>query len=187
MIIGSDEKKYLLGLVKQILQACVAEEKSLEELSFAPLPSEQLAEKCGAFVTYYSVTNGKKDLRGCIGFMEGLYPLWETVARMAYSAAFFDTRFSPLKKEELPFIVYEITVLTPFVPCADIAEIELGRHGILFECKGRRAVFLPQVPLEQGWSKTQTFEFLALKAGLSSRAWQDPDAKWYVFEGIVLE
>lgn len=189
MVIGAEEKSYLLNIVKQVLQECVADGKALADLSFTPFPNGEhaaLAQRCGAFVTYHVNKCGVKELRGCIGLMEGLYPLWETVARMAYSAAFHDTRFMPLRKEELPFIEWEITVLTPFEHCADIAEIELGRHGIMFECQGRRSVFLPQVPTEQGWTKEQTLDCLAVKAGLPARSWQDAQAKFFVFEGIVL-
>lgn len=187
MEISAEEKTYLLTVAKRVLAFCVGEGKSLSEVTFPNPPDSKMAEPCGAFVTYHLCRNGKKELRGCIGLMEGLYPLWETVARMAYSAAFHDTRFMPVSKEELPFIECEITVLTPFRPCADISEIELGRHGIMFECRGHRAVFLPQVPLEQGWNKEQTLEFLAMKAGLSARAWQDREAKFSVFEGLVLQ
>lgn len=184
MEITSEEKAYLLDIVALVLGQCVGHGKKLEELSFPPVPSEKLAEKCGAFVTYQK---GKhKELRGCIGYMEGIFPLWETVARMAYAAAFSDTRFFPIEKKELPEITYEITVLTPFEPCAGVDDIEIGKHGILMECSQHRAVFLPQVPLEQGWNKTQTLEFLSLKAGLPKNAWQSSKAKFFVFTGIVL-
>lgn len=187
MEISKEEKAYLLNIVALVLGQCVGMGKKLEELSFPPVPTQQLAEKCGAFVTYHIGKGADKELRGCIGYMEGIYPLWETVARMAYAAAFHDARFFPVGKKELPEISCEITVLTPFEPCVGIDEIEIGRHGILFECSGSRAVFLPQVPMEQGWNKTQTLEFLALKAGLPRNAWQNKNAKFYVFTGIVLE
>lgn len=187
MEFSKQEKKYLLDIVRLVLDSCVGAGNKLEELSFSVVPGPKLAEKCGAFVTYHIKNGSEKELRGCIGHMEGIYPLWETVARMAYSAAFYDTRFLPVEKRELPFIDYEITVLTPFEPCEKIEDIELGTHGILFECSGRRAVFLPQVPTEQGWDKKQTLEFLALKAGLSKNAWQKSEAVFYIFKGIVLK
>lgn len=187
MEISKEEKAYLLDIVALVLEQCVGMGKKLEELSFPTVPGQKLAEKCGAFVTYHIGKGAEKDLRGCIGYMEGIFPLWETVARMAYAAAFHDTRFMPINKKELPEISYEITVLTPFEPCVSIEDIEIGRHGILFECSGARAVFLPQVPVEQGWNKVQTLEFLSRKAGLSRNAWQNEKAKFFVFTGIVLE
>jgi hypothetical protein len=187
MEISKEEKAYLLKIVALVLEQCVGLGKKLEELSFPPVPNPKLAEKCGAFVTYHKGHGQRKELRGCIGYMEGIFPLWETVARMAYAAAFQDTRFLPLENAELPEISYEITVLTPFEPCASVDDIEIGKHGILMECANHWAVFLPQVPLEQGWSKIQTLEFLALKAGLSKNAWQNSDTRFFVFTGIVLE
>lgn len=185
MEITKEEKTYLLNIVALVLGQCVGMGKKPEELIYPPVPSQKLAQKCGAFVNYHS--GKRKDLRGCIGYMEAVCPLWETVARMAYAAAFHDTRFMPITKAELPDISYEITVLTPFEPCVSIDDIEIGRHGILFECSGSRAVFLPQVPVEQGWNKTQTLEFLSLKAGLPRNAWQNEKAEFYIFTGIVLE
>ena len=52
-----------------------------------------------------------------------------------------------------------------------------GRHGILFELGHRRALFLPQVPSEQGWTLEQTLAALARKAGLSSEAWRASGAR----------
>jgi len=187
MEITKEEKAYLLNIVALVLEQCVGMGKKPEELTYPPVPNQKLAEKCGAFVTYHIGKGAEKELRGCIGYMEGIFPLWETVARMAYAAAFHDTRFMPVTKGELPDISYEITVLTPFEPCSGVGAIEIGRHGILFECSGKRAVFLPQVPVEQGWNKTETLEYLSLKAGLPRNAWQNPHAKFFVFTGIVLE
>ena len=120
------KKNYLLDIVRLVLTSCVGAGKKLEELSFSAVPDPKLAEKCGAFVTYHIKNGSEKELRGCIGHMEGIYPLWETVARMAYSAAFHDTRFLPVEKKELPFIDYEITVLTPFEPCEKLKILNLA-------------------------------------------------------------
>lgn len=187
MNFSEEERKYLFALVENVLEQCVKNGKELTELTFPDLPSKKLEEKAGAFVTYYLKKGGNKTLRGCIGLMEGIYPLWETVAKMAHAAAFSDVRFLPVSKEELPFIDWEITVLTPFVPCPDIDGIVLGKHGIMFHCGRHRSVFLPQVPAEQGWNKEQTFEHLAVKAGLAPQDWKKEGVKFYTFEGTVLE
>ena len=52
---------------------------------------------------------------------------------------------------------------------------------------GRRAVFLPQVAVEQGWTLEETLEHLSRKAGLDGAAWRDPSTKFSVFEGQVIE
>jgi AMMECR1 domain-containing protein len=66
-------------------------------------------------------------------------------------------------------------------------EIVLGKHGIVLEKGRRRALFLPQVPGEQGWNLPQTLDALAHKAGLPRDAWRAPDAKFSVFTGQVFE
>lgn len=183
--IDAEVKLYLHGIVAGILTDCVKEKKTLQELKFKNPSNSFLLEKCGAFVTYYKMEKGQKKLRGCIGFMAQEYPLWETVARMAYAAALEDTRFYPITEDELEFITWEITILTPFVPCS-LDEIIIGTHGILLENDNNRAVFLPQVATEQGWTKEETLNQLALKAGLPQNAWQDQNTKFYSFEGIIL-
>ncbi|OHE04960.1 MAG: AmmeMemoRadiSam system protein A, partial [Sulfurimonas sp. RIFCSPLOWO2_12_FULL_34_6] len=70
---------------------------------------EYYKEKQACFVT---LTFGGK-LRGCIGSLEARQELWKNVAENAVSAAFYDTRFIPLKKEELKKIKIEVSVLSP--------------------------------------------------------------------------
>ena len=184
-LLDEETKLYLHGIVASILADCVKNKKSLQELKFKTPHNPLLLEKCGAFVSYYKYERGQKALRGCIGYMAQIYPLWETIARMAYSAAFEDNRFYPITEEELEFITWEITILTPFTPCT-IEEIIIGKHGILLELDNKRAVFLPQVAIEQGWTKEKTLQQLAIKAGLPQNAWQNSEAKFYSFEGIIL-
>lgn len=103
-------------------------------------------------------------LRGCIGLMEPVMPLALAVLRMGWAAAFSDYRFSPLRAAEVPDLELDISVLGPLSPAAP-EDIELGRHGVKLEALGRSAVFLPQVPPEQGWNLSQTLEALRRKAG----------------------
>ena len=54
------------------------------------------SEKLGVFVTLTE----NKELRGCIGFPEPVYPLNEAIAQAAQAAAFQDPRFKPLKEDD---------------------------------------------------------------------------------------
>lgn len=60
-------------------------------------------------------------------------------------------------------------MLTNFEPCADALDWDLGTHGlrISFTYRGRRygSTYLPDVAVEQGWTKDQTVESLMRKAG----------------------
>ncbi|MFQ5877700.1 MAG: AmmeMemoRadiSam system protein B, partial [Acidobacteriota bacterium] len=123
-------------------------------------------------------------LRGCIGQVYPSYTLPEAVVVAAARAALQDPRFPPLRPEELPRIEIELTVLWPPRPVASWKEIEIGRDGIVLKKGERRAVFLPQVPVEQGWSLERTLAQLSMKAGLPPDAWRR-GASFEIFHGQV--
>jgi AmmeMemoRadiSam system protein B/AmmeMemoRadiSam system protein A len=142
---------------------------------------DHLYEPGGAFVSLHI---GDR-LRGCIGNLDASQPLVETVRKNAISAAFKDARFSPLTEEELDEVSIEISCLTPMHRIGSIDEFEVGRHGIVLERAGRRAVFLPQVAPEQGWDAETTLEYLSQKAGLPRAAWSQHGVVLSVFEAVV--
>lgn len=80
-----------------------------------------------------------------------------------------DTRFSPIAMKELPMLECGVTLLTDFEPAADAMDWVLGDHGlrIAFVYHGKRmgATYLPDVPVEQGWTKEETVVSLMRKAG----------------------
>ena len=71
----------------------------------------------GAFVSLHR----KGQLRGCIGYLEAVKPLGQTVREMAVAAAFHDPRFRPLGQEELKDLEVEISVLSPMRLIKNIA------------------------------------------------------------------
>lgn len=141
--------------------------------------SPAVSRSAGVFVTLFA----DGDLRGCIGYIEGLKPLAEAVADNAFSAAFRDPRFNPVEKAEYSGLSFKISVLTPLEPVKDVSEIIVGRHGLVLSAQGRRGVFLPEVPVEQGWDLTAYLEHLGGKAGLDRHAWKR--ATLEKFESIV--
>lgn len=116
------------------------------------------------------------ELRGCVGSLDVEYPLAVDVARNAFNAAFIDSRFDPLHPSELNHVDIEITVLSPHEPmnvaseAQLLAELEPGRDGLVLECDGRRATFLPQV-WEHLPDPRQFVDELKVKAGLPQRFW----------------
>lgn len=124
-------------------------------------------------------------LRGCIGTILPLEPLYKNIIHMAYAAAFSDPRFSPLTKEEWPRISCEVSVLGPITRCPDPGLIQVGRHGLLLQKSTHSGVFLPSVPLEAGWSLLEYLDNLCLKAGLPKGAWRDSTAQLCWFEAYV--
>lgn len=136
-----------------------------------------LEKPLGSFVTLS--LNGA--LRGCIGTIIGREPLYLNVWNMARQAAFHDPRFPPITRQEWPQASMEISVLDQPSRCPDPAEIVIGRDGLILQYMGRSGVFLPQVPVEQGWNLEQYLNHLCLKAGVPQGSWQKPgsDLFWY--------
>ena len=144
-----------------------------------PLPADlpaALAARGACFVTLQRGT----DLRGCIGRIDATGPLAESIVSNARSAAAEDPRFSPVGPSEADLMTIEVSVLTPPERVAGPEHIELGRHGVILEKWGRRAVFLPQVAVDQIWTVEELLDHLARKAGLSAGAWRD-EARFEVF------
>ncbi len=143
-----------------------------------------LSELRGVFVTLKKGGH----LRGCIGYIEGVKPLYAAVAEMAVAAATGDPRFPQVTAAELPELEYEISVLTPKRQIGAPEEFIVGKHGIIVQAGGRSGVFLPQVAPEEGWDRETTLTYLcAHKAGLPGDAWKDKRTKLFVFEAEVLE
>jgi AmmeMemoRadiSam system protein A len=120
-------------------------------------------------------------LRGCIGTLEARSPLVQDVAEHAFSAAFEDPRFMPLRQEELPHLDIHISILSPPEPMEFSSEDDLlarlqpGVDGLIIRFGQRRATFLPSV-----WeSLSEPYVFLAQlkqKAGLPLDFWS-PELK----------
>ncbi|MEG1610816.1 MAG: AmmeMemoRadiSam system protein A [Bilophila sp.] len=175
-----EEQRYL-GDVARLAIMRELTEGTANDVPPPPKEATTLQESLGVFVTL--THNGL--LRGCIGNMVGQGPLYLTVTRMACAAAFDDSRFPPLTKEEWLKTKLEISVLDPLTRCPDPEQITVGTHGLLLVRGGRSGVFLPQVPVEQHWDRLTYLRQLCGKAGLSSDSWKAPDAELYWFEAFV--
>ena len=117
-------------LLLQLAHDSIAAALDRRELSLAP-PSAHLAEPRGAFTTLYN----RGGLRGCVGFVLPVTPLYRTIAESARGAAFEDSRFSPVTRDEAPELQVSLSVLSPPQPIkAD--QIEIGRHGLLVSLGG---------------------------------------------------
>jgi hypothetical protein len=173
-------KRNLLALARKTLTGYVRRgavpslEETGVELTLA------MERRMGAFVTLHK----HGELRGCIGEMEPRRPLYHAVMAQAVHAGTQDRRFPPVTLTELPEIHFEISALTPPEPVPDASHIEVGRHGVILEKRGRRAVFLPQVAPQQGWDRDTMLSYLSRKAGLPADAWRE-GADLRVFQALV--
>jgi AmmeMemoRadiSam system protein B/AmmeMemoRadiSam system protein A len=179
----SAEKSTLLRLARDTVEKYVKDRKTPDPRGGPYAITPALREYRGAFVTLK--THGK--LRGCIGYIQPIEPLYEAVQQNAINAATRDSRFRPVEPDELSTLEIEISVLTPPAPVSSYRNIVTGKHGIILKKGSHQAVFLPQVAPEQGWDLTETLRHLSLKAGLSGDDWQDPDAQFLVFTAEVIE
>jgi hypothetical protein len=163
--LNRDEKLQLLRIARQSMEAAV-EGKALPEFKVV---SAKLKEKRGAFVTLTE----EGELRGCIGHIVGVEPLYQCVSQMAVAAATQDPRFSAVGPAELGHIAIEISALTPLRRISDPAEIEVGRDGIYIEKGHYHGLLLPQVATEYGWDRYEFLENTCLKAGLPRGSWRE--------------
>jgi uncharacterized protein len=157
-----DERNLLLRLAHDAIAASLDQ----RELSLAP-PSAHLGEPRGAFTTLYY----RGGLRGCVGYVFPVTPLYRTIAETARSAAFDDSRFSPVTRDEAPELKVSLSILSPPQP-VQADQLEIGRHGLLISLGIHRGLLLPQVPVEHGWDRIQFLEQTCRKAGLPLNAWQ---------------
>jgi len=172
------EKRLLFKLARE----------SIEEKLFDKQPTEidtdkypTLKSKCGAFVTLTIAGQ----LRGCIGYITSNNPLYITIKDAAVGAAYGDPRFANLTKTEYEQVDLEISVLSEPFPMNSYDEIELGKHGLILEEKGRRGLLLPQVPIEHGMTKEQYLSAICRKAGVPQDLWQERVLNILLFTATV--
>jgi uncharacterized protein len=159
---SSEERALLLRLAHDAILS-VLEGRNL------PLdpPTAHLAQPRGVFTTLHL----RGQLRGCVGYILPISPLYTAVAETARAAAFEDTRFYPVTIDEARALAIELSILSPPQPIAPDL-VEVGRHGLLIGMAGRRGLLLPQVPIEQQWDRITFLEHTCRKAGLPVDAWR---------------
>lgn len=172
------ERRILLAAARDGVEAAV-EGRSPRRL--AGEDEGRLGAPGACFVTLH----GDGELRGCIGGLAAHLPLAEHVRAMAESAALRDPRFPPLQPGELPRTRLSLSVLTPVRPLDDIADLRLGRDGLVVSRGFARGVLLPQVAVQHDWSRETFLAHTCRKAGLPPGAWKDPETTVEVFSAEV--
>lgn len=182
--LSTAEKNTLLTLARRTVEAAVRRRGPVDadKMAAGLELTDTLKKPMGAFVTLKK--QGR--LRGCIGYLRPVAPLYKAVVSNAASAALRDRRFRPVAPAELSDLHVEISVLSVPVPVAGYEDIEIGCHGIILEKHGRRATYLPHVAPEQGWDRATTLSHLSRKAGISPDGWRH-GASFRVYTAIVFE
>jgi uncharacterized protein (TIGR00296 family) len=150
---------------------------------------EIFQKKSGVFVTIN--TFPQHNLRGCIGYIEPVFPLIDGLEKASISAALSDPRFPPVKEEELDELVIEVSLLTPpelievKKPKHYAKEVKIGKDGLIVEKGFRKGLLLPQVPVEYNWKVDEFLSHTCMKAGLMPDAWFEEGTKIYKFSAEI--
>lgn len=174
--LSREDKVYLLTLARSVIDAKCRGKSYRAPATSSPI----MKEPRGAFVTLKK----KGQLRGCIGYIQAMKPLAETVAEMASAAAFDDWRFSPVTAEEVPALRLEISVLSPIFEITDPSTIVVGRYGLIVTRGSNRGLLLPQVATEWGWDRETFLDQTCVKAGLPEGCWRE---KGTTIEGFTAD
>lgn len=178
--LSEEEKTTVFAIAKDTLDWCVRSESEP-----FPIESYTITSKLKVPTATFVTLRMRDNLRGCIGSLAPEEPLYLSVHHNAINAAMHDPRFSPVQPSELTLIDIDVSLLSPIRPIPSIADFKLGQQGIILQKGMCRAVFLPEVAIEQNWTKEQMLSHLSMKAGLSADAWQK-DTRFQVFESVVL-
>ncbi len=177
---NENQKKFLIDLayssIKKFLEN--SEKLYIDENKL----KDDFKEKRATFVTLKK--NGH--LRGCIGMLYAVKPLYLDIIDNALSAAFQDPRFMPLSKDEFKNIDVEISILSPMKKLdykdSDDLIAKLDKKFGLAIKKGRfSATFLPQV-WEELTEKEDFMSHLCMKAGMSPDEWKKGKLEVFIYE-----
>jgi len=143
--LSDSDKRELLRLAREAIDAAVREKP------FPPVDTARLAPALLRQGTCFVTLTESGELRGCIGGLHALDPLYEDARQHAMQAATRDYRFPPVTPDEAPKLDIEISVLTEPQPLNYDAPEDLLRllrpevDGVIISQGYRRATFLPQV------------------------------------------
>jgi hypothetical protein len=173
----NEEKKELLSIARNAVTEYVTNRKAIE----LDIKNPKLRTDGAVFVTIKE----KGSLRGCIGHVQAIMPLYQSVIKNAIAASSSDPRFPPMTKNELQDIEIEISILSPMQRLKDIKNIQVGKHGLVIRKGSQSGLLLPQVATEQGWDRQTFLKQICAKAGLPEYAWKD--AEIYTFTAEILK
>ena len=185
MILTTSDGKILIELAHKSIYS-VLRDKVIKEDSIL---KQRFIEKRGVFVTIHK----NSELRGCIGFIEPIFSLFDSVVKASTAAAFNDPRFPPLTIEEYKENNNEIEVSVLTIPLLVdnsssedcLNEIKVKRDGLIVEMNSFKGCLLPQVAGEYGWNEKQLLENTCIKAGLDKDAWKSEDCNIYRFSAQI--
>jgi AmmeMemoRadiSam system protein A len=184
--IQDNDRQFLLKLARKTIR-----QQSKNDI-ITPQEIDQLSsvlkENRGCFVTLTINHN----LRGCIGYILPIAPLYKAVIDNAYNAAFSDPRFPPVSDNEVDKLQFEISVLSvpkklEYTDKNDLLKkLVPSKDGVIIKKGFYTSTFLPQV-WDQLPEKEDFLGHLCLKAGLSPDEWQKGDLEVEIYYAEAFE
>jgi uncharacterized protein (TIGR00296 family) len=179
------EGQHLVNVARDIVERLFDDRRpSLE-------PLIQSNVKAGVFVSIHDCSTGENILRGCVGFPLPRGEFCSSLEEAAIAAAIQDPRFSPISKEELGKVVFEVSVLnrpeliSVAKPTDYLTMVKIGVDGLMLSWGEHSSLLLPQVALEFSWTVDEFLSNLCHKAGLTPDMWMNKDVKIYKFNCVI--
>lgn len=167
----ADERKTLREI------AAKAIELRLDGRNFRPEPIDRLDTELGVFV----VITVAGERREPFGRLRPDLSLPEAAAETASGAAFDDPRYLPITKSDHEQFSFSLYIVSRLHRVRDLAEIEIGTHGVMMKLDMHSALLMPYEAVEKKWTRTEFVESACLKAGLPKQSWLERSAELYSF------
>jgi uncharacterized protein len=179
------EGQHLVNVARDIVERLFDDRRpSLESLI-------QTNVNAGVFVSIHDCSTGENILRGCVGFPLPRGEFCSSLEEAAIAAATQDPRFSPISKEELGKVIFEVSVLnrpeliSVAKPTDYLTMVKIGVDGLMLSWGEHSSLLLPQVALEFNWTVDEFLSNLCHKAGLTPDMWMNKDIKIYKFNCVI--
>jgi AmmeMemoRadiSam system protein A len=178
-MLNREQRRVLLEIARQSIDDVLAGRKPA---THEDVLDDELRRPSGSFVTLRTRAG---ELRGCIGSIHPVAPLYQAVSGSAINAAFRDPRFYPVTADEMTELVVEISVMGPIEPVKNVDEITVGRDGLIVSNARSAGLLLPQVATERGWDRETFLRQTCVKAGLAPETWSRSDCRIEKFAAEV--
>ncbi len=160
MELTAEDKHFLIKVAKDMIFFQLTD----DEFPAYYKSKELYKERHGIFIKI--MLNNK--LRAYGGILEPEKDLIDTVQEVTLQACFKDTRFLPLKPDEIDHISIHMAFVESFEDVRDRKLIKPDIHGVYVEAGSRRGVLLPWDIAEFKLDTVQYIKEAAIKAGIES-------------------
>ncbi|ACB38967.1 TIGR00296 family protein [Pyrobaculum neutrophilum] len=181
-----EEGAYLVKLARRAVEIFLKTGRVVEPEG---PPARLLLDNYGVFTTI-ETAGERLELRGCIGYPEGYRNVAYATIHSAIGACCQDLRFPALRLEELPNVVFEVSVLSPLSLVTEDPRkypevVQVGRHGLVVRRGPYSGLLLPQVAVEECWDPVEFLIHTCVKAWLPGDCWLDKRTRLYVYEAQI--